>query len=243
MRNAAIGIIYTIPEKHQMKIRFPKIGIPCLLFIHLYCSPATNLAEGDNLYVDVSTALNVRTEPSADSVIAGKAYRGDLVTVLDVASPELMIDGRTGHWVHVSIENQQANPLRGYVFSGFLSREPLQDAKSSDSDLASHLVNRGLDQQLHRTVHDADRNSNCQPFSLKFLPTGQVRNDEPGLYYEGEWQRNQESIEIQFSPGNENAPGKSAVIKATQLPNVVEFDLTKPDGSNAIYFLTICRDQ
>lgn len=225
-----------------MRLRVHVLCATALMISQAYCAPQTDFKKDDRFYVHVTTVMNVRSGPNTSSAVVGQGYRGDVVTVLEAPTVEDTIDGKKGFWVRGSIVHLTQTPIQGYVFSGFLSKTAPGLSKEMSNNLTELLVKRGLAQQPQPTPEKANIRVVCGPFSLKFLVSGDVQNNEAGLYYEGKWQINGDSVKLQFAPGNQNAPGPSAFVKGTDFPNVVEFNLTKPDGTQAIYYLTVCQD-
>lgn len=98
------------------------IVFSCLLF-------QTSLALAQPLYVTAKSGLILREQPNLKADRISKLAYATQVFYLDASGIELSIvdEGKliTGEWIKISTYTAEGNEISGYVFDGYLTREPL----------------------------------------------------------------------------------------------------------------------
>ena len=117
--------------------------LSALLFVHgnsFAADDHRHFQKGQTLYVHSAEGMNLRITPSRKSGRASRMPYSARVTVVTNSNQKYKVKygNINGHWVHV-----QLGHIKGYAFSGLLSRFPTP-ASTSYNDYQQKLQQKGL---------------------------------------------------------------------------------------------------
>ncbi|MEM7182441.1 MAG: SH3 domain-containing protein [Spirochaetota bacterium] len=75
-------------------------------------------------YITAKGGLRLREEPNLSSEKVGVIPEGFVVTIVEAKKEDITIGSTTGQWTKVEFQNLGGRKFSGWVFGGFLSKEP-----------------------------------------------------------------------------------------------------------------------
>lgn len=171
-------MIDQVREKLSFNCFFMMQKIVIVLFLFVF-----SVVRGETYYV-AANALNVRFGPSAEFSIVGKLVRGDTVSV--------MLKWNAGWW---QVDNGKG--VSGYVYSRYLSNEPVDDCYASgttpecmnitpmyDYDIDNYLkIKVGTNADVVVKLMDEGSDKCIRCVYIRSNDTYYLRNIPEGVYY------------------------------------------------------------